>query len=83
MDPARQHLDEEIARTESTRSMLTHLADAIENGPRGRETYQGDAIEALLHGAEIAERSIENLEHVAEIYDAKVAVPVPPPGGTT
>lgn len=63
--------------------MLTHLADAIENGPRGRETYQGDAIEALLHGAQIAERSIENLEHVAEIYDAKVAAVVPPPGGTT
>lgn len=63
--------------------MLTHLADAIENGPRGRETYQGDAIEALLHGAEIAADRVECLEHVAEIYDEKVAEHVPPPEGTT
>lgn len=59
--------------------MLSHLADAIENGPRGRETYQGDAIEALLHGAEIAADRVECLEHVAEIWDDKVAQPLPDP----
>lgn len=80
MDAARKQLDVEIARTESTRSMLTHLADAIENGPRGRETYQGDAIEALLHGAELAADRVECLGHVADTYDRMVDEPLPEPG---
>lgn len=82
MDPCRQHLDVEIERTESTRSMLTHLADAIEHGPsqsRG-ETYQTDAIEALEHGAELAGQKVANLKHCAAIYDKLVEQPVPGPG---
>lgn len=81
MDVARQHLDVEIQRTEATRSMLKHLADAIEHGPsqtRG-ETYQSDAIEALTHGAELARDRVVNLKHCGRIYDAKVATPVTEP----
>lgn len=81
MDVARQHLDVEIQRTESTRTMLKHLADAIEHGPsqsRG-ETYQADAIEALLHGSELARDRVQNLKHCGRIYDAKVEAPVEEP----
>ena len=73
MDAARKHLDVEIKRAEGTRSMLEHLADVVDNGPRMRpgETYQYDARDALLHGAELASKEKANLEHVAVIYDSK------------
>lgn len=61
--------------------MLAHLADAIEHGPsqtRG-ETYQSDAIEALLHGSELARDRVFNLKHCARIYDTKVAEPLEEP----
>lgn len=82
MDQARQHLNADIQRAERTRSMLKHLADAVLHGPdqqRGGETYQDDAIDALEHGALLAKRERENLEHVAVLYDAKVNTPVPDP----
>lgn len=83
MDLARQHLDSDIERAERTRTMLNHLADAVRHGPdqqRGGETYQGDAIDAMLHGAELARDRKANLEHCAVVYDAKVNTPVPPVG---
>lgn len=51
--------------------MLLHLADAIESGPRekGGETYKRDAMEALMHGADLARDRKVNLLHVAHIYD--------------
>lgn len=61
--------------------MLAHLADAIEHGPsqtRG-ETYQTDAVEALEHGAELAQKEVRNLKHCAALYDRMVAEPVPEP----
>jgi len=60
--------------------MLKHLADAIKHGPtqqRGGETYQDEAIDALLHGSELARDRKANLEHCAVVYDAKVNTPVP------
>ena len=73
-DLAREHLDADIDRAQITHSMLKHLADAIEHGPsqKGGETYQEDAIDALLHGAELARDRKINLLHVAQVYDAKV-----------
>lgn len=61
--------------------MLSHLADAIEHGPsqtRG-ETYQSDAVEALLHGSDLARDRIQNLKHCGRIYDAKVDEPLEEP----
>lgn len=74
-DVAREHLDADIDRAESTRTMLLHMADAIENGRQQRrgETYQDDAVEALRHGAELARDRKINLLHVAQVYDEKVA----------
>jgi hypothetical protein len=73
-DLAREQLDLDIERARTTGEMLKHLADAIEHGPkqRGGESYQGDAIEALMHGAELARDRKINLLHVAHVYDAKV-----------
>ena len=70
-DIAREHLDVEIERLERTRSMLRHLAGAIESGPRekGGETYKRDAMDALLHGADLARDRKVNMLHVAHIYD--------------
>lgn len=74
MDAARQQLDAEIQRTQTTAKLLTHLADAVEHGPRaGRsETYQEDAVDALVHGAEIVRDRYVNLLHVAHICDASL-----------
>lgn len=74
MEERRQQLDAEIQRTQTTAQLLTHLADAVEHGPRsGRsETYQEDAVDALLHGAEVVRDRYVNLLHVAHIYDTKV-----------
>ena len=73
-DNARDQLDEDIQRADNTRSMLLHMADAIEHGrPQKRgETYQTDAIDALTHGAELARDRKVNLMHVAHVYDARV-----------
>lgn len=82
MDPARTNLDADIARADRTASMLKHLADAVKHGPdqqRGGETYQDEAIDALLHGSTLARRERINLIHVAALYDAKVNEPVPEP----
>lgn len=61
--------------------MLQHLADVVENGPRQSPgaTYQEEAIDALMHGAELARDRRVNLMHVGHLYDEKVAAPVPDP----
>ncbi len=73
-DNARQQLDHDIDRADSTRKMLDHLADAIASGPKQQrgETYQADAIEALRDGAAYARDRKINLLHVAHVYDGKV-----------
>lgn len=60
--------------------MLNHLADTIEaEAPqRGGETYRDEMVDALRHGAEIVRDRHVNLMHVAQIWDEKVAQPVPP-----
>jgi hypothetical protein len=82
MDAARQHLDADISRAERTASMLEHLADVVENGPRQAPgaTYKEEATDALLHGAELARESRVNLMHCAQIYDEKILRPLPPVG---
>lgn len=73
-DTAREHLTAEIDRADATCKMLRHLAKVVEDQPqRSGETYRGDAMGALLHGAELAKESKRNLLHVAEVYDRKVA----------
>jgi hypothetical protein len=81
MDAARQHLEADIARADTTAKMLDHLADVVHHGPSKSQgaTYQEDAGDALMHGAELARESSVNLRHVARIYDELVARPVPDP----
>lgn len=85
MDPCRQQLDIEIDRVAATATMLDHLARVVEEGPgtNRRTAYQSDAVEALLHGAEIARNYRESLRHCAEIYDDKIAAPLPDPSEAT
>lgn len=73
-------LDEQIiARSERTASMLRHIASVVETRPRkdgaNPEVYAIDVMDALLHGAQLADLQAENLRHVAEVYDGKVAGP--------
>lgn len=65
--------------------MLEHLASVVDHAPvkpgAGSAGYSADALDALLHGAELAARDRQNLKHVARIYDAKVSEAVDAPEG--
>lgn len=70
-DAAREAEAQEILRAERTSSMLSHLAQAVEDGPGSKEsvTYPRDAIEALLHGSQLAAEAALNSRHCVAIYD--------------
>lgn len=81
MDTCRQQLEIEIQHVQSTAKMLRYLAQAVAGGPTGKrsETHTADALEALQHGAEIAQMRVGSLRHCADIYDRLVEEPVPDP----
>ena len=85
MDVARTQRDKDIERAERTRSMLEHLAHVVEDAPvtprPGQAAYSADALDALLHGAELASKEKRNLKHVGRLYDAKVEEAVDAPEG--
>lgn len=85
MDAARKQLDADIDRADRTNSMLAHLAAVVDHAPVNPQTgsagYSADALDALLHGAELARDRKANLKHVARIYDAKVEEAVDAPKG--
>lgn len=74
-DVARDQLDRDITRAVRSRQMLLHLAVVVSERPRThieRGGYPDDALAALEHGAELAGREQENLEHVRALYDEAV-----------
>lgn len=80
MHPAREKYEYEIERIKNTRSMLIHLAQAIEDAPQKRgESFRDEMIAALLHASEIVRDRHINSLHVAQLWDYKIGQPVPDP----